>query len=74
MNIRDVLQKIENNAFTKTFQKLYGTSEEVLQHHSTSKPLQQEIPLAVMMSKRVLKGGMGESSAKKFNNICYNPM
>lgn len=32
MNIRDVLQKIENNAFTKTFQKLYGTSEEVLQH------------------------------------------
>ncbi len=32
MNIRDVLQKIENNAYTKTFQKLYGTSEEVLQH------------------------------------------
>ena len=32
MNIRDVLQKIENNAFTKTFQKLYGTSEDVLQH------------------------------------------
>ena len=32
MNIRDVLQKIENNAFAKTFQKLYGTSEEVLQH------------------------------------------
>ena len=32
MNIRDVLQKIENNAFIKTFQKLYGTSEEVLQH------------------------------------------
>ena len=32
MNIRDVLQKIENNAFTKTFQKLYGTSEEVMQH------------------------------------------
>ncbi len=32
MNIRDVLQKIENNAFTKTFQKLYGTSEEVLLH------------------------------------------
>ena len=32
MNIRDVLQKIENNAFTKTFQKLYGTSDEVMQH------------------------------------------
>ena len=32
MNIRDVLQKIKNNAFTKTFQKLYGTSEDVLQH------------------------------------------
>jgi len=32
MNIRDVLQKIENNAYTKTFQKLYGTSEEVLLH------------------------------------------
>ncbi len=32
MNIRDVLQKIENNAFLKTFEKLYGTSEEVLQH------------------------------------------
>ena len=32
MNIRDVLQKIENNAYTKTFQKLYGTSEDVLQH------------------------------------------
>ena len=32
MNSRDVLQKIENNAYTKTFQKLYGTSEEVLQH------------------------------------------
>ena len=32
MNIRDVLQKIENNAFTKTFQKLYGTSAEVLLH------------------------------------------
>ncbi len=32
MNIRDVLQKIENNAYTKTFEKLYGTSEEVLKH------------------------------------------
>ncbi len=29
MNIRDVLQKIENNAFFKIFEKLYGTSEEV---------------------------------------------
>ncbi|MBQ8514168.1 MAG: galactokinase [Ruminococcus sp.] len=30
MNIRDVLQKLENNAFFKAFEKLYGSSEDTL--------------------------------------------
>ncbi len=31
MNIREVLQKIENNAWFRTFEQLYGSSEAVLQ-------------------------------------------